>query len=263
LDRPRFELFLLRAAEQAGACVRRGASVHSVTRAKSSWEVETPAGTLRCPWLVEATGRWPCLSRHLALRRQTWGRLTSVFAVAQTAAHPDQDSRTLIESGPDGWWYTALVPGGRRTISWQTEAPLLHHQTWREPLWFRQKLAGTSHLDRLFTRHGYHFTGPPGMVSAQSSRLECFAGEGWLAAGDAAMSFDPLSGAGICKALETAERVADAIEKGGPSGVASYAEWSEERWREYIASRRSYYAMEQRWPEQPFWNSVVCDPLPN
>jgi flavin-dependent dehydrogenase len=46
--------------------------------------------------------------------------------------------------------------------------------------------------------------------TACTSRLDRAAGAGWLAVGDAASAYDPLSAEGICKALASASRAAQA-----------------------------------------------------
>ncbi|MGC2111535.1 MAG: hypothetical protein WA655_18610 [Candidatus Korobacteraceae bacterium] len=45
--------------------------------------------------------------------------------------------------------------------------------------------------------------GPPMIFGAQSHILQPMGGCGWVAAGDAAMAFDPLSSQGITKALRS------------------------------------------------------------
>src|SRR5262249_57907906 len=74
--------------------------------------------------LVDATGRAAWLARRQGARRVACDRLVGVVGVFPTAgALPDR--RTLIEAGPDGWWYSALLPGQRLVAAYMTDADLL------------------------------------------------------------------------------------------------------------------------------------------
>jgi hypothetical protein len=67
--------------------------------------------------------------------------------------------------------------------------------------YWQEKLAQASH-----TRAGVNsliLESGPFVVVANNSRLDRLAGEKWLAVGDAAMAFDPLSAQGISKALHS------------------------------------------------------------
>ena len=81
-------------------------------------------------------------------------------------------------------------------------------------------------------------------------------GSNWLLAGDAAMTWDPLSGQGICKALESGMHAAGAIDRaldGASHSLDDYAQWTHDRFGVYMQSRAKYYRAEQRWPDAPFW----------
>ena len=81
-------------------------------------------------------------------------------------------------------------------------------------------------------------------------------GPNWILAGDAAMTWDPLSGQGICNALETGMRAgsaADSALRGDEAALDAYATWMHEKFERYVAARYRYYGAEQRWPQSPFW----------
>jgi flavin-dependent dehydrogenase len=88
------------------------------------------------------------------------------------------------------------------------------------------------------------------VVHVSSSIRKRVAGDGWAAVGDAAASYDPLSGYGITKALQNASAAAEAIARGDP---ASYASGVQAAFTAYVRQKRSYYAMERRWENTPFW----------
>jgi flavin-dependent dehydrogenase len=78
------------------------------------------------------------------------------------------------------------------------------------------------------------------------------AGEGWLSAGDAACSLDPLTGRGLLEALSAGIEGANAL-LSGPEAIAAYARAVHVRFARYLQRRSEAYAEERRWPEAPFW----------
>ena len=93
-------------------------------------------------------------------------------------------------------------------------------------------------------------------MAAGSGRLEPAAGDGWLAVGDAASTFDPLSGQGILKGLRGGTCAAYAISdhlRGDAQALAKYRAYVEREFESYLDTRADFYALERRWPESPFW----------
>lgn len=82
------------------------------------------------------------------------------------------------------------------------------------------------------------------------------ADDGWLAVGDAASAYDPISSQGIHKALTDGIAAAGAIASwlaGDPRGVADYRVGVGERFIEYLEMRNYFYETERRWSDGPFW----------
>ena len=73
---------------------------------------------------------------------------------------------------------------------------------------------------------------------------------------DSALAFDPLSGLGIYKTIESGLRSSAAIVRcfeGDGSGMVEYENWTVEGFRSYLSMRQQFYGSVQRWPESPFW----------
>jgi flavin-dependent dehydrogenase len=82
------------------------------------------------------------------------------------------------------------------------------------------------------------------------------AGTGWLAVGDAASAYDPISSQGIYKALADGLAAAPAIVAwldGEPGGIVDYRNGVAERFLEYLSIRSYFYGAERRWEGAPFW----------
>jgi flavin-dependent dehydrogenase len=82
------------------------------------------------------------------------------------------------------------------------------------------------------------------------------AGPGWLAAGDAAAAYYPLTSHGIAAAIaggwDAAHAVLAALD-GDPAAADVYADRLRRSFTRYLNVRAAYYAMEERWPRSPFW----------
>lgn len=253
LDRTNFDEALLVEAEKRGVLVRRGQSGECFERLDAGWEVRLPNESVRATWLIDATGRRASVARRLGFKREPLDRLVAVHCAATAASAGDRDGRLFLEAFPNGWCYSTLIPSGRRVFSIQTDADLLPSPEWRDDSWVAKCLQETTLLSTLIARHSYTFPDPPQLTSAHSGRLERFAGDGWLAVGDAAMSFDPLSGQGILKSMKSGLQAAEVVLQGSESSRERFIEAHENAWKLFEIARLNYYASERRWLENTFW----------
>jgi flavin-dependent dehydrogenase len=210
LDRDKFDTSLRRAAAEAGAEV--------VTNAR----LECRNGaTLRCNgreerlnyrWLVDASGRTAAACRARGARRNVEDNLVAFHA--RFDAPPgviDADCRTVIESCPSGWWYTARVPSAQRVVAFFTDRDLISTRTALSATDMMGSLRQTRHVRAIIEANGYALPASVRGIDASSSRLDVFAGDKWLAVGDAAVAFDPLSSQGVFNALYTGLRAGEAL----------------------------------------------------
>ncbi len=255
VDRNSFDRVLCDAAARAGADVRPGTAARRCTRKPDrTWTVTTTAsGTapVTARFVVDATGR-----NGLRLDPNDGRDVDdALIAIFVRFAHDDvpqsRDLRTLVESTQDGWWYAAPLPSGETVAVFTvepdfyvTQGVLLGEQLERAPLTCAR--IGQARLVASRTAH------------VSSSLRRSAAGPGWAAAGDAAASYDPLSGFGIVKGLQDALALADALES---NAWDDYTAAHHRRFTAYARQRRAYYALERRWPNQPFWRNRVAHPV--
>src|SRR5205823_2033662 len=106
-------------------------------------------------------------------------------------------------------------------------------------------------LDRL---SGARPLGELRVVPVASGVASPVVGDGWLAAGDAAHTLDPLSSQGIVWALASGIEAAESLLAADPNRAASrYAESVALHYRDYLHTRRMFYSRERRWLGFPFW----------
>ena len=96
------------------------------------------------------------------------------------------------------------------------------------------------------------------MLFAPTGYSKALAGANWVAVGDSASAYDPLSGRGIFKALrhgEAAARAVDSTLGGREDAMQVYAAQVQREFKTYSSQRTSYYMLEQRWSNHPFWKA--------
>ncbi|GAA2087339.1 tryptophan 7-halogenase [Kitasatospora saccharophila] len=266
LDRPRFDRRLRECALAQGVRFADRTTVRPLARTPDGgWTVELRGSgrrTVDCRWLVDATGRRAALARSCGARILTRDRLVAVHLTLGPAEPPGADTTTTVESAPDGWWYTAPLPAGRRLLAWYTDADTLAGQTGRSgsrsagPEAFRRALAATRYVGPLAAAHPWPAAGVPRRAPAHGAELDAVHGEGWVAAGDAAVAFDPLSSQGILTALFTGLRAGQAVHArlGGDRGApGEYARTVAAVREAHLRNHRAHYAAERRWSDRPFW----------
>lgn len=163
--------------------------------------------------VIDATGRSGVLARAMGLRVYDEGPRTVALAASWTRAGawpvPD-DTHTLIESYPSGWaWSVPTAPGTRHIavmvdpqrsgLAREAPAREVYLAEIAKTAAFRTLVGGASCAD-----------GPWGW-DATGYRADRYAGEGWLLAGDAGSFIDPLSSAGVKKALASGWLAAVAV----------------------------------------------------
>lgn len=264
LDRARFDATMRRAARLAGAEVQTAMALKHLARLPNGGWRATLAGTgsetsVCCDWLIDATGRRSAVARREGIRHCQDDKLIAFFALfcqSGSVAQADEDSRTLIEAVPDGWWYTALLPSKQRVAVYLTDADLVTPRLLCTKENYLSLINQTRQVRACLAGYGYKMQSTPRGTAAHSVRLEHFTGKRWLAVGDAALAFDPLSSQGILTALYTgmeAGLALDAKLSGDSDAIARYSSRLATIYEAYLRNLNTYYSSEERWPGRAFW----------
>lgn len=256
VDRERFDAALVGIARTVGAELL-SAPVTSVERASGHWTVGLQDGRrVHAGFLVDASGRASALGHRLGARRVRLDKLVGIPVRLERPAAVLQHS-TLVASTPAGWWYAGPTPEGGACAIFFTDTDLPEYRAFRAPGGAARALDEVSALRDLCS--GVDRLGAPFM--ATSEWLRPCAGDGWLAIGDAAASFDPLSSQGLYRSLLSAQLAAAAIL--GEQGTRAYRSRLQVDLLEYLAGRSAVYGREQRWASSPFWQrrAVAAPPL--
>jgi flavin-dependent dehydrogenase len=263
LSRPAFDARLAGIARRRGATVLTGVRLMHVTRVQTGWRLDirhrSRSKSLAADFLIDATGRASFLARRFGIRQIVHDRLIGIVGYGNTSPFTSSPGRNLlIEACEAGWWYSAPLPGGRVVATWMTDNDDLVDFPGLPLAYWKACLAKSQHTKLRLT--GFDVQALVSVRSAKSKILQRLTGDGWLALGDAAMSFDPLSSQGIHKGLYGGLQAADVIRTyvaGEPGALSAYERTLQEAFHEYIQLRAAYYRLEQRWPHSPFWHRRV------
>jgi flavin-dependent dehydrogenase len=253
LDRAAFDAMLAGLAESRGAVLILNTRLREASRTGDQWRLTLSTGSrLSARFIVDATGGRAAFARRCGARLARADRL---IGIARFFEGGDNNPGTVVEAFEDGWWYTAGLPGGRRIVACMTDADLARQRRLGAARQWSRMLAAMPHLGVMLKES--RPCGPVVIRSTDSRRLDPAAGDRWLAVGDSASRFDPLSSQGIAKALRSgifaSYAIGDLLAGGDDAGLRRYRRYVMEEFQSYIEVRAKYYREEQRWPASEFW----------
>lgn len=260
LDRRVFDRMLAEAAVERGAQVmwslrwvgakRSAAGGYDLRFVRARRDV-----TVHARFVIDASGTRARFARALGVDRQVDDRLQAHVRFARVrSGHVTR--QVLIEAVPEGWWYAALLPDQRLVSMMVTDKPTLGRLR-GEPGGHAKALRATSFIGRALA--DLSLTEPCELVwPIESGRLTRAHGEGWIAIGDAACSYDPIATQGIHKALHDGLAVGRML-AGEPATLDDHTAVLERRYRDYRRIRDHVYGLERRWPDAPFWRERLAD----
>ena len=265
VERAVLDNMLMVSAQRAGALLLQPCWPTEVHPEPAGWCVKVrfqsgASASINTRFLCDATGRSRFLARRLGLAVRSDGRLLGLVAYWKQGSGvvmPDR-SNTLVESIPDGWFYTAGLADGRRVTGLMTDRDLLPehlHACARQV--YCDALAQTRYIrERL---RGAAWSGAVRIFAANPTIVERVAGSNWLLVGDSASTLDPLSSQGIQKAITSAfaanvivQTILTRADHTEPA-IEFYQEREETTYRLHIDSLARLYRRETRWIDRSFW----------
>jgi flavin-dependent dehydrogenase len=257
IDRVRFEQRLRAAAVRRGALLLSPAAVTGLARTADGWtvrfqaEAEPSAVTTRI--VIDAAGRRSQVLVPHGARRRVDDRLSCAFIRAEAVSLPA--GVIHIEAEAEGWWYAAPVPGGAGILSFHTDADLSAATMVRTMEGLLARARALLMLGELVAQRSWE-RGQWGYCAAHGAWLTPAAGNAWLAAGDAALAFDPLAAQGLFNAMYLGLAAGEATHRhlaGDQSALADYGTQVSAIRQAYCTRHAAWYQLETRWRDQPFW----------
>lgn len=257
LSRTRFDRFLVEQVAQQGIEVRSQTRLVAIAPSNPTPDEMLhlqfcDRSQLQARFAVDATGRRAILARKMGRRSLVFDRLIAFVRFFEIDHQPLPG--TAIEAFSGGWWYTALA-GNCRVVACLSDSDiarelgLTDRDRWlvllRKTRWIQARVGDSILQSKAIVR------------PANSTCLDRVYGNCWLAVGDAASAYDPLSSQGITKALRlgifAGYAIGDYLSKGDTAGLARYASLVQQEFEHYRQAHKQYSAREQRWPQSQFW----------
>jgi flavin-dependent dehydrogenase len=259
INRSRFDTILQNAASDAGSYLRRNVRVIKTQRFRDIWQMilRTEKGfqSIYSRLIIDATGRRCSVAQNHGAIRIRDDNLVALFSRFGSRSG-DNDTRTMIEAVPYGWWFSTLDRPGERTVAFLTDADLIDHSIVSSREFESNVLNQTCHIRDILKTYCYTIQDHVYGRDAGSTHLNHYAGHGWLATGDAAISFDPLSSQGVLNAMYTGMKAGQAVDAhllGQSTALHNYSNQIHKIYSAYRQNYTTYYRYEVRWPDQTFW----------
>jgi flavin-dependent dehydrogenase len=259
LDRARFDGWLRRTAVARGAMLLMPARLLSIRRGDEGWQVRiATAGReqiVSAAFVIDAGGRAAPLARQIGARRRVSDRLVCSWVHGFACPRGHGSGLTVVEAVEDGWWYTAPLPDGKRVLAFLTDADLPAARIAHNTAGLVDSTVTAPEIRAIVIESEFVPVGG-GFTAAHSSVLNPCGALDWLAAGDASISFDPLSAQGLLHTLFSGLAAAEATHSrlaGDSDAVPRYRRLMNSIYQAYRRRLDFYYASETRWPSAPFW----------
>ena len=255
INRPDFHGALLRAVLTNGDCGFSSGQFLRAEKTSRGWTVAIRIGeaieTLTCDLLADASGRSAAVARHLGARRC---RFDSLCGISSVLDFPIAQQTLVVEATSYGWWYLTPIGRTETLVCLISDVDIIQHfSAFQSSSWLgllRKAEFISSRLGAL----------PNEVVTrthpCETGILDRITGDSWIAIGDAASMVDPLSSAGVLKALKSGVEAADRIVEclaGNPFALANYENLTRNDFDAYLRTRRRQYAIESRWSQEAFW----------
>jgi flavin-dependent dehydrogenase len=253
IDRSALQVILTAAALREGVTLVEGVAFKSVARHGGGWRVRLDENGLdvESRFLVDATGRSARVAMALGAVRRRFDSLCCVSAVV-SRERARFSASLQVEAVSYGWWYAAPTADDQTFVGLISDADIVRTMRACAPHSWSSLFAATG------LAHGIPTNPKLRVHPCYTSRLDARTGPAWVAVGDAAATFDPLSSLGLLRALLSAKEASAAIVAGlieGNSGdpMSNYWGATGDMFGAYIHDLRRHYALETRWQSSRFW----------
>ncbi|KIP68206.1 FAD-dependent oxidoreductase [Vibrio harveyi] len=266
LNREAFDETLLMAVVNQGGMVIPRCQPMDVVNDGNGWQVETThptqgVVTFSSEYIVDASGRNTNLGKKLGIQRAQYDQLVAIGAFIQ---RPNRqfEQRQFIESCESGWWYCAGLSKDLAVVTYFTDMKLVKSNRLNRVDNWSTQLKHTHKISSL-VQGSQSMHSKLWIKQASSEITSSSYPNNYIAIGDAAASYDPISSMGLGFALSSACHGAHALMEGTREVHKKYQASSRVLFNQYLQIRADIYRREHRWLNSPFWKErqrmVLCD----
>lgn len=248
VNRESFDQSIRVAACDAGAKLVCSA-VSELVWQTDHWRIRGPEVTVHARAVVDATGRTAKFARMAGAKLVVVDKLIAHYLLLAVSL---VDEIGLVEVGAtsNGWLFACTGTTGHKLLAYFRDGS----DRAKSPA---KALSDAVDGSTVFAKYSNRVSGSSIIThSAALQMLDRAVGDGVIAVGDAAQTWDPLSSHGMSRAVEDAVSASEAILgvfKGQVEKLVDHEQTRRLRFITHLKRRRDYYQIEQRWPRSPFW----------
>lgn len=264
IDRSDFEMWLREVASRRGARIFAPSRVISIIKHDNYFLLKILFGTqeifVNTKTLIDAGGRTAPIARQLGAKRIRKDHLVCSWLSIKT--NHQLNRLSYIEATPHGWWYISPIPNKRYIISFYTDADLIESSQIRNAEYLLKNSMQLRKIKKIITDNQFYQIDQSGYTAAHSGTIEPYVGENWLATGDAALCFDPISSQGLFNAMYTGLAAAETINhflSGYKNSFKEYKDIILSIKRSYNINYNFYYKTQTKWKDFNFWKRRSMD----
>jgi len=263
LDRLYFEKQLWGAYQQDNGLLLTGGKLKKLERTDTGFDLSITHSDntieIKCKYVVDATGRKASVCRQLGISKID---LDSQFAISFTLNFEVViQSKIIIEATRNGWWYAAPVGLKEIAVMFFTLKELLPQKE-NVNEFLIGELSASFHLSNIISDSQLTEIDPK-IIPSGTSRLKSPYGKNWIAVGDAAFAYDPISSYGITSALASGYYAGQAIASkitGKEEAMDAYRYIVENAFQAYNEKLVNHYNLEQRFQGSYYWENRLSSP---
>ena len=254
LNRKAFEAFLRKSAEDRGVHCLWGTKLYKSSFENSQWKTilksDEKESYISASFVIDASGRQSHFARGLEIKRKVEDKLIACW---MTLPNGKENTMSTISASENGWWYSAVVPNNKRVVAFHADSDLIDKNDLKSTESLLKLAEENKEISSLLNESDdiqFH-----GTVAANSTKLEEVAGQNWVALGDAAVSFDPLSSQGMFNAMASAIQFKEIVKQIGFTDELPkvYSYQIDQIWQHYLKHKSLFYQAETRWKSSEFW----------
>ena len=262
LDRARFDAFLARKAQQAGADLIVNSKFQSSEQLDSgrfrlTIEIQTDSSLIvAADTVVDASGtRGVFAAQQGSMKVSTEPLICLAMRFKLSKESRGISKLTHLEAVEYGWWYAARINDENMIIAVYSDLQAIREEGLNHTESWLMALQAVPNIGKLVEGLELQDDRPKGFP-APSYRLDSITGRNWLAIGDAATAYDPVTSHGIYKSMTDGKLAAKALLASTENRSREFKEFEFQVancYQQYLEIRKQLYQLEIRWPEDRFW----------
>ncbi len=261
LNRQKFDQFLCHQVQACGIDFLQDTKVYKsgFKNKKHQISIKVKNGftfQIESSFVVDASGINSTFAKRNNSKKITDDEMVCITSFYQRRKNSLPDKLTLLEATEYGWWYAAHLPENRIAValtcdkSFSKFYKINQHKNWIKLLKHTTKNIYKNMQSSQYIQNSIRIN------LVNSCVLDKIAGQSWLATGDAACTFDPISAGGIYKALTHGISAAKSICQyfdGKVMSLNNYEKLVKSDFNYYLQNKTHLYQLENRWQNSPFW----------